>query len=73
MNVEKVIRTLGYIVYTALWLPVIVLAFPITFIAWLVMAIRLDLGAKTGMRLYRQALMHGIRHDAEFIRTGKWY
>lgn len=73
MNVEKFIITLGYIVYTALWLPVIVLALPITFIVWLVTFTRLGVGIKTGMNLFRQALVHGVRHDMEFIRTGKWY
>ena len=72
MDVEKVIRVLGYIVYTALWLPVIVLAFILMPLVWVVMCIRFRIPFKTGIELFTISLMSGIHHDMNFIRTGKW-
>lgn len=72
MDVEKIIRVLGYIVYTALWLPVIVLAIVITPIVWIAMYVRAGRPVKEGIDTWRRAFMEGIQHDMEFIQTGKW-
>lgn len=72
MNVEKVIRVLGYIVYTALWSPVIVLALIVTPMVYLMMGVRSGAPIKTWMQAWQRGLMTGIQHDMEFIRTGKW-
>ena len=72
MNVEKVIRVLGYIVYTALWLPVIVLATVITPVVWIAMYIRAGRPVGEAVDSWRQAFMNGIQHDIDFIQTGKW-
>lgn len=72
MSVEKVIRVLGYIVYTALWLPVILLALLILPIVWIAMFARAGRPVKEAIDAYVQALRANIHHDMEFIRTGKW-
>lgn len=69
MTVAKVIRFLGYIVYTALWLPVIVLAMFILPFVYMFMCRSII----RGLTLYWYAFVSGIRHDVEFIRTGIWW
>ena len=73
MAVEKFIRILGYIVYTALWSPVIVLFLLLAPIVWVVTFVRSGMTVREACKFYIQALMNGIRHDMEFIRTGVWY
>ena len=69
MAVEKFIRILGYIVYAALWSPVIVLGLIVLPIAYMIM-----FGSITeGWTVYKSALKVGINHDMEFIKTGVWY
>lgn len=68
MNVEMFIRFLGYIVYTLLWSPVIVLCLIILPIAYMIMF----KSVTEGLKLYCQALEANIRHDIEFIKTGVW-
>lgn len=68
MTVEKFIRILGYVVYVALWSPVIafiMVALP----AWV--AIKTRSISLTWM-LIKDGLKTGIRHDMEFIKTGVW-
>lgn len=72
MNVEKIIRTLGYIVYTALWSPIIVLLITIVPVVWFAMCIRNAVPIKEGYAAFKRLLMAGIQHDVNFIRTGKW-
>lgn len=72
MNIEKVIRVLGYLLYTALWMPVIVLAIVITPIVWIAMYIRSGAPVKKCIKNLKDALVSGIKHDMTFIRTGKW-
>lgn len=72
MNVEKVIRILGYIVYTALWSPVIVVITPIAFVAFMVMAKRLGMTTREGLKMTGQSFKAGIQHDMHFIKTGVW-
>ena len=69
MTVEKFIRILGYIVYVALWSPVIVLIMVIMPIWMLIKSKSLSF---TWM-LVKDGLKTGIRHDREFIKTGVWY
>ena len=69
MTVEKFIRILGYVVYTALWSPVIILG---GIILPIVMMVLLK-SVTDGWALFTQSLKSGIRHDMEFIRTGVWY
>lgn len=69
MTVEKFIRILGYIVYTALWSPVIVLGLIILPMVYIV----IFKSIKEGLTVFRLALMHNISHDMEFIKTGVWY
>ena len=69
MTVEKFIRILGYIVYLALWLPVVVLivaALPI----WIAIKTR---SLSLTWWLYKDALKTGFKHDMTFINTGVWY
>lgn len=68
MTVDKFIRILGYIVYTALWLPVIVLAMIIMPI-WAMILLK---SIKDGWHFWMLGLKSGIRHDIEFIKTGVW-
>ena len=72
MNVEKVIRILGYIVYTALWSPVIVIGIVVLPIVWLAMHIRAGLPIRGCVKSIKNLFVTGIQHDMEFIRTGKW-
>lgn len=69
MTVEKFIRILGYIVYAALWSPVIVLALIVLPIAYVVMF----KSVKDGWVVYWNLLKSGINHDMNFIKTGVWY
>lgn len=72
MKVEKIIRVLGYTVYTALWLPAIVfciVAMPIVYAAiWA----RHGWPIKEGLKEFKKLLVENIRHDVEFIQTGRW-
>lgn len=68
MTVEKFIRILGYIVYVALWSPVIVLimvGMPIWLLAKTKSMPLTRLLVKDGLKL-------GIEHDMHFIKTGVW-
>ena len=69
MTVEKFIRILGYIVYTLLWLPVVVLALIILPVVFIIMFKSI----KDGLYVYMRALKANIKHDMEFINTGVWY
>lgn len=69
MTVEKFIRILGYIVYAALWSPVIVLGLVILPVVFIIMFKSI----KEGLSVFRSALKYNIYHDMEFIRTGVWY
>ena len=68
MTVEKFIRILGYIVYAALWSPVIVLILIIGPIWTLIKTKSLWL-TRT---LAKDGLKAGIAHDMHFIKTGEW-
>ena len=69
MTVEKFIRILGYVVYAALWSPVIILGLIVLPIAYMIMIKSIPVG----WTVYMQALKSGILHDMEFIKTGVWY
>ena len=69
MTVDKFIRILGYVVYTALWSPVIILG---AIILPIVMMIMLK-SVVDGWTVFTHSLKAGIRHDMEFIKTGVWY
>jgi hypothetical protein len=73
MNVEKVIRILGYIVYVALWSPIIVLFMLVAPIVLPIIFMRIGMTLEASIKLFVYSLKAGIQHDAEFIRTGKWY
>ena len=68
MNVEKFIRFLGYLVYTLLWSPVIILGLVILPFVWMIMCKSIT----EGLKLYWYALKANIRHDMEFIKNGIW-
>lgn len=72
MNVEKVIRVIGYAIYTALWSPVIVLFLTVTPIVVGGWSIRNGVPFKEGFDTYKDILIKSVQHDAEFIKTGKW-
>lgn len=72
LNVEKVVRVLGYIMYTILWSPIIIVGLvlvPIVYIAW---------GIRSGRRLKDivtdliRAHKSAVEHDINFIKTGEW-
>lgn len=69
MTVEKFIRILGYIVYVALWSPVIVLI-AIMLPVWMLIKTK---SLPLTRLLLADGVKTGIRHDMEFIRTGVWY
>lgn len=73
MDVEKFIRILGYIVYVALWSPVIVLILLVAPIVWPIVFMRMGMSFKDCYKLFGYAMKNSILHDVEFIRTGKWY
>lgn len=68
MTVEKFIRILGYIVYVALWSPVIVL---IAIVLPIWVAIKTKSLSLT-WTLIRDGFKYGINHDMNFIKTGVW-
>ena len=72
MDVGRIIRILGYVVYTALWLPIIALA--IVAAPFMVLAMDVRVGRPIGGSIdgIRTMLTESIRHDIEFIRTGTW-
>lgn len=72
MNVEKIIRVLGYIVYTALWAPFIVFAIVVMPIAYAAIWARVGQSIADGLREFKELLINNIQHDMEFIRTGEW-
>ena len=72
LNVEKVIRLLGYIVYVILWLPVILVGLVVFPIIALLFAIKYRLGVKAIMQAYLKLLKAGFNHDINFIQTGIW-
>lgn len=69
MTVEKVIRILGYIVYTGLWSPVIILGLIVLPVVFMIMFKSIT----EGLSVFMTALRFNIHHDMEFIRTGVWY
>ena len=69
MTVEKFIRILGYIVYVALWLPVIVLTMIIAPFVYMIVFKSI----KEGWYVYTVGLKSGLKHDKNFIKTGVWY
>lgn len=69
MNVENFIRILGYIVYTVLWSPVIVLALIVLPIWFMIMFKSI----KGGLTVFMMGLKYGFKHDMAFIKTGVWY
>ena len=69
MTVEKFIRILGYVVYAALWSPIIVLGLIVLPMVFMIMFKSI----KDGLSVFMMALKNSIRHDMEFIRTGVWY
>lgn len=69
MTVEKFIRILGYVVYSILWLPIIVLLMVVLPITVMIMTRSISY---TWM-LLKNGLKAGIKHDMEFINTGVWY
>lgn len=71
-DVAKVIRVLGYVVYAALWSPVIVILLLVLPVVWLVTFMRSGMTMKEAMKLYCQALKASFQHDANFIKTGIW-
>ena len=69
MTVEKFIRILGYIVYVALWSPVIA----IVMIVGPIVAMIMTRSITVGWKLYVYGLKAGFNHDKYFIDTGVWY
>lgn len=72
MDVEKIIRVLGYIVYTILWSPVIVIGIVVLPIMWVALYIRAGRPIREAVKGCKDALVAGIQHDMNFIRTGTW-
>ena len=72
MDVGKIIRAFGYIVYTALWLPVIVLFITIVPLVLIGMDIRSGSEVRRTIAMFKNSLVSIFQHDIEFIKTGKW-
>lgn len=69
MTVDKFIRILGYIIYVALWSPVIVLI-AILLPIWVLIKTK---SLSLMWMLIKDGTKTGIRHDMEFINTGVWH
>lgn len=72
MDVAKIIRVLGYIIYVALWSPVIAVGLVVLPVVWLVTFMRSGMTVKDATALYALSLKAGFQHDANFIKTGIW-
>lgn len=72
LNVEKIIRILGYVMYTILWSPFIILVMVTAPIMLLIITIRNGLKIKDTMHWYLKKLKEGFEHDRKFINTGVW-
>lgn len=72
LNVEKFIRVLGYIMYTILWSPIVILGLVVLPIVALGLGIRCGKTVKESMAWYFAQLKMGINHDINFIKTGEW-
>jgi hypothetical protein len=72
MDVEKIIRILGYIVYTALWSPIIVTAIVAAPIVLLALDTRVGRPIGGSIEALKNMFMESFYHDMNFIRTGKW-
>ena len=72
LNVEKIIRILGYVMYTILWSPFIILVLITAPIMLMTIAIRNGQKIKDTMRWYLNKLKEGFEHDKKFIDTGVW-
>ena len=68
MTVEKIIRILGYMVYSALWSPVIVLGMIVLPVVFMIMFRSIT----EGWAVWKMGLKANIKHDMEFIKTGVW-
>ena len=69
MTVEKFIRILGYVVYVALWSPVIALV-AIILPVWMIIKTK---SLSLTCMLLKDGLKIGFRHDKIFIDTGVWH
>lgn len=69
MTVEKFIRILGYFMYVALWMPVIVLIM-ILLPIWVIVKTK---SLSVTWMLFKNGLKAGYIHDKHFIDTGVWY
>lgn len=72
MDVAKLIRTIGYIVYTIIWSPIVILALvslPIVALA-LCWGHRITLGVT--FKCMANLLKKGYAHDMKFINEGVW-
>lgn len=72
MDVEKIIRVLGYIVYMLLWSPFIVLSILALPIVILAVDLREGRSVKGSFMAIKTMFEEIVRHDIEFIQTGKW-
>lgn len=72
LNVEKIIRILGYIMYTILWSPFIILVLVTAPIMLLIITIRYGMKIKEVTEWYLKWLKVGFDHDKNFINTGEW-
>lgn len=72
IDVAKIIRALGYVVYAALWSPVIVILLLVLPVVWLVTFMRGGMTMKEAIKLYGVALKASFMHDVNFIKTGVW-
>ena len=72
MNIAKFIRVLGYIVYTILWMPIIVLYFTIGPIVAIGLTVRSGKSVKRCWNQITRTLAEYIAHDIAFIQNGEW-
>lgn len=71
-NEEKVIRVLGYIVYTALLSPIILISIIFMPIVYVIRYTRIGYTVRDAITVYKDTLVNGVKHDINFIKTGKW-
>ena len=72
INVPKVIRVMGYIVYNILWSPIIIAYLLLGPILVLGMTVRNGGETKNVINDYVTTVRDHVKHDIAFLNTGNW-
>lgn len=72
MNVAKVIRIIGYLVYTAIWAPILAIYAIGAPIVCLGLCVRAGRSIKECLTDIWKSQVAAFKHDWQFIQTGLW-